>query len=346
MTVRVVLASAAAALVMCAPGHAARASQSERTVGPTESLIPVRGASLYSRVVGQGQPVIVLHGGPDFDHRYLLPDMDQFRDVLRLIYYDQRGRGKSANEVRPEDVTITSEVEDLDKVRQRFGLGAAALLGHSWGAVLALEYALRHPDRVSHLLLMNPAPVSASDVSLLRETYGKKLGSAMDRQREILSSAAYQAGDPEAVAARYRIHFKTALKRAGDYERLIVAMTAAFKSQGREGIVRARAVEAALMRNTWQVPGYDLLQKLRSLRIPTLVIAGEDDFIPVTIADHIATAIPGARLVTIKECGHFAYLECGGAVRIVFENFFVPERRGNAVRSQSGWVDCRPHQHR
>jgi hypothetical protein len=53
-----------------------------------------------------------------------------------------------------------------------------------------------------------------------------------------------------------------------------------------------------------------------------------------------------ARLVTIKECGHFAYLEGAGAVRIVFENYFVSERRANAVGSQSGRVDCRPHQNR
>ena len=102
-------------------------------------------ASLYSREIGQGQPIIVLHGGPDFDHGYLLPDLDRLADAFRLIYYDQRGRGRSADHVRPEDVTLASDVDDLDKVRQHFRLDSPALLGHSWGAVLALEYALRHP---------------------------------------------------------------------------------------------------------------------------------------------------------------------------------------------------------
>jgi len=91
-------------------------------------------------------------------------------------------------------------------------------------------------------------------------------------------------------------------------------------------------VEDQLMRDTWQVAGYDLLPKLRSLRIPTLVIAGDGDFIPVAVAEHIARAILGAKLVTIKDCGHFAYLECAGGVRDAFDDFFRPARRRRGGR--------------
>ena len=322
MRTRLIVASLAAALVTALPSDSARALQAERTAVPRESRIPVGKASLYSREIGRGQPIIVLHGGPDFDHGYLLPDLDRLADAFRLIYYDQRGRGRSADHVLPEEVTLTSDVDDLDKVRQHFHLESAALLGHSWGAVLALEYALRHPERVSHLILMNPAPASASDLAVFRKAYVQKLGADMDRQREIVASAAYKEGDPEAVAARYRLHFKPALKRPEDYEKLMATMKAGFISQGKEGIVKARAVEDRLMRDTWQVDGYDLLPKLRTLSIPTLVISGDHDFIPGEIAAHIARAIPNARLVTLKDCGHFAYLECPGEVRNALDDFF------------------------
>ena len=149
-------ASLAAALVTSLPSDPARALQTERTATPRESRIPAGKVSLYSREIGRGQPIIVLHGGPDFDHGYLLPDLDRLADAFRLIYYDQRGRGRSANEVLPEEVSLASDVDDIDKVRQHFHLESAALLGHSWGAVLALEYALRHPERVSHMILMIP----------------------------------------------------------------------------------------------------------------------------------------------------------------------------------------------
>jgi len=297
-------------------------SQMNANLNPTESRIKVDNTSLYVRVVGKGQPVIVLHGGPDFDHSYLLPDLDRLSDQFRLIYYDQRGRGKSADHVNPNDVTLMSDLNDLDRVRQHFGLNSVALLGHSWGAVLALEYALRHPTRVSHIILMNPAPVSAVDLAAFRKIYVEKLGADMDRQQTIKASSAYQAGDPDAVIARYRIHFKPSLARAEDYEKLMVRMQAAFRSQGSEGIVKARAVEDRLMLDTWQVPGYDLTPKIRSLRIPTLVIAGDHDFFPIEVAAHISEAIPNAQLVTMKNCGHFAYLECPGDVRKAFVGFF------------------------
>jgi proline iminopeptidase len=313
-------------LVAASPSDSSSAVQAARSAAARESRIPVGKASLYARDIGRGQPMIVLHGGPDFDSAYLLPDLDRLADAFRLIYYDQRGRGKSGDGVRPEEVSLISDVNDVDEVRRHFQLESAALLGHSWGAVLALEYARRYPTRVSHLILMNPAPASASDLAVFRKAYVQQLGADMDRQRELVAAAAYKEGDPEAVAARYRLHFKPALQRPEDYEKLMATMKAGFISQGKEGIVKARAVEDRLMRDTWQVDGYNLLPKSGSLNIPTLVISGDHDFIPTEIAAHIAGAIPNARLVTIKNCGHFAYLECADDVRRALNDFFrVPK---------------------
>jgi proline iminopeptidase len=312
MKIHLAVATLAAALLQPQPG-----------MTPRELRIPAGAASLYAREIGRGRPIVVLHGGPDFDHAYLLPDMDRLANEYRLIYYDQRGRGRSADGVRPEDVTMASDVADVETVRQHFQLTSTALVGHSWGAVLALEYALRHPTRVSHLILMNPAPASSKDVQLLRKAYLAKLGAEMDRQREILATAAYQGGDPDAVIARYRIHFRHALKRTEDYEKLMTAMQAAFVSQGKAGIRKARAVEDRLMDETWNVPGYDLTPKLASLRMPTVVIWGDHDFIPIEISSHIARAVPNAQMVTLTDCGHFAYLECAGDLRRVLKGFFV-----------------------
>ena len=281
----------------------------------SESRVPVASTSLYAREIGRGRPIIVLHGGPDFDHRYLLPDLDRLAETSRLIYYDQRGRGLSADGVQPEDVTLASDLQDLDVVRQHFQLNAMALLGHSWGTVLALEYALRYPGRVSHLILMNPAPASTRDLGMFRKVYAEKLGPDLDRQKAMVASAAYQNADPDAVTARYRIHFKAALASPEHYERLMSAMKQAFEKQGAAGIIKARAVEDRLMLETWANEAYDLLPKAASLRIPTLVMTGDRDFFPVDIAAHIARAIPNARLATLTNCGHFAYLECPDDVR-------------------------------
>jgi len=286
-----------------------------------ESLLPVSGGKLFVREIGHGRPMIVLHGGPDFDQSYLLPELDQLADAYRLIYYDQRGRGRSAQGVRPEDVTLASDVADLDAIRRHFHLHSVILLGHSWGTVLALEYALRHPERVSKLILMDPAPASKLDLAMFRQVYLRKLGADMDRQKEIVASPAYQEGDPEAVTARYRLHFKPALMRQADFDKLMDRMHAAFVRQGKEGILKARAAEDRLMRDTWQREGYDLLPKLRALQVPILVMGADHDFFPEAIAEHIAQSSPKGQLVVLKDCGHFSYLECPDAVRSSLDSF-------------------------
>src|SRR6266496_5642537 len=143
-------------------------ASTSRRPGLARGIYPRRPRQLYYREVGRGQPVIVLHGGPDFDHRYLLPELDRLADSFRLIYYDQRGRGLSRAHVQPDEVSLQSEITDLDAVRAHYQLETVAVLGHSWGGLLALEYALRHLQHVSHLLLMNTAPVSHADLVMFR----------------------------------------------------------------------------------------------------------------------------------------------------------------------------------
>ena len=284
---------------------------------PRESHIPVGNAELYSRELGQGTEIIVLHGGPDFDHSYFVPDLDRLSDSFHLIYYDQRGRGRSADRVQPEDVMLASEIADIEKVRQYFHLDSVILLGHSWSTVLALEYALRYPERVSRMILMNPAPASTADYKQLRAEWLEKRPEDMEGRKTISASAAYKEGDPDAVTAYYRIHFKPALARREDYEMIIARLRASFT---KEGILKSRAIEARLMNDTWS--DYDLLPKLKSLRIPTRVISGDHEFIPAATAEHITQAVPNAHMVTLKDCGHFSYLECPAAVREQIDAFF------------------------
>jgi proline iminopeptidase len=309
------------ALLACA--HSARPI-SNATVATTipqsrEIRIPVDGADLYAREIGEGPVIIVLHGGPDFDHTYLLPELDRLSDHRRLIYYDQRGRGRSAAHVQPADVTLASDLDDLDKVRQYFHLDKVVLLGHSWGTVLALEYALRYPQHVSRLILMNPGPASTGDYKQLRSDWLEKRPGDMERRKTISSTPAYQQGDPAAVSAYYRIHFKPAFAHPENYEKFMTRLSASFT---REGVLKARAVEARLMTETWSKPDYNLLPKLKTVTVPALVISGDHEFIPAQSAEHIAQSLPNARLVTLKDCGHFTYLECPAAVRENIDAFF------------------------
>jgi proline iminopeptidase len=256
-----------------------------------EGYIPVENVVLFYREIGQGQPIVVLHGGPDFDHNYLLPDMDRLSDSFRLIYYDQRGRGKSGGGVRPEDVSIQSEMEDLEGVRAYFRLDSIAVLGHSWDGLLAMEYATRHPERVSHLILMDSAPASYDDYMFFRQERRKNAATDVERLKELSSSAGYQEGDLETDATYYRIRFRATVRQPEQLERVVKSLRVNFT---REGILKARDIEARLYNGTWLSSGYHLLPMLRRLNIPAMVIHGDYDFVPVECSAHIAQAIPGA----------------------------------------------------
>jgi proline iminopeptidase len=275
---------------------------------------------LRVRIVGEGPTIVVLHGGPDFDHSYLLPELDRLAENFRLVYYDQRGRGRSADGVRPEDVTLTSEMGDLDAVRRHLKLEAMAVLGHSWGGVLAMEYASRHPERVTHLILVNTAPASHHDAEVFR-LYLRSIRPAGDIEAmdALAASDAFQAGDLHAELDYYRIHYRPGLVATSQLDRLIPRLRAHFTP---ERVLLARAIEQRLYLETWSSPTYDLLPRLRHLAVPTLVLHGERDFVPVALAERIAGAIPDARLVVIPGCGHFAYLEAPETVRVQVSRLF------------------------
>jgi proline iminopeptidase len=276
---------------------------------------------LYYREVGGGKAIMILHGGPDFDHSYLLPEMDRLSDSFRLLYYDQRGRGESVHNVQPEDVTMQSEVEDMERLREYFQLESVAVLGHSWGGLLALEYAIHHPDRVSHLILMNTAPASHNDSMLSREDRRKRAADDLEILKVLSSDASYQVGDPDSVAEYYRIHFRATLRQREHLEGMIERLRLSFT---KEGILKARAIEDRLTAETWMSGEYNLLPKLEQLSIPTLVLHGDYDLFPTACASHIAQAIHADRFVVLQDCGHFAYLECPDQVGKEITEFLYP----------------------
>lgn len=287
-----------------------------------EEYVSFDGGTLFVRECGRGQPIILVHGGPDFDHTYLL----RLADTYRLIYYDQRGRGRSAPETQPDDVTMATDVADLHAIQSALLPGPAAILGHSWGGLLALEYAIQHPAKVSHLILMDTAPASYADAHLLLQAFRDQHVSIQAEMDALEHSEAYQAGDPDVLAALTRLHFSSGVLRADHLDLLIARLRESFE---REGILRGRAIEERLQGETWGVETYDLFPALARLNIATLVLHGDADFIPLEIAAHVAQAIPGAQLVVLKDCGHFASLEAPEQVRAALAEFFErTERRG------------------
>jgi proline iminopeptidase len=168
-------------------------------------------------------------------------------------------------------------------------------------------------------MLMNTAPASHDDYMLLQQDRRKRAAADVEELKARSSDAKYQEGDPDTVAEYYRIHFRATLRQPEHLERVIESLRRSFT---KEGILKAREIEERLMHETWLSSEYNLLLKLKRLRVPTLVIHGDYDIVPVECAAHIAQAIPGACFVLLRECGHFSYLECPDEVRKETADFF------------------------
>jgi pimeloyl-ACP methyl ester carboxylesterase len=129
---------------------------SVRYLPPTEylmSTISVREVSLFVKVIGHGCPLLLMHGGPGVDHTTMLP----FRpcaDRFRLIFYYHRCNGRSVG-APVESMTWENLTADAEELRRALDFEKCAVLGHSFGGMVALEYVLRYPQGLSHLLLVD-----------------------------------------------------------------------------------------------------------------------------------------------------------------------------------------------
>lgn len=274
--------------------------------GVTEAMVPVRGISLLVRQIGHGHPTIVLHGGPGAHHEYLLPAFDQIARDRKLIYYDQRGGGRSAV-ARSVPVGWTEQVADLDALREHFGLPRVTLVGYSWGGLLALLYALEHRDEVERLALVSPAPAWRGAREEFEATFSRRnLDRVFQEERRQLRESGLRERDPEAFQQRI-------------FE-LSVAPYFFDPAQARE--LTAFRVTSRTQQEVWASLGdYDLRPRLAELRgIPALVMHGEDDPIPIGAARTAAELI-GAAFHPLPRCGHVPYVEAPEAFVELLDRF-------------------------
>src|SRR5262245_20869339 len=121
---------------------------------------------LFYRMVGIGsETLVVLHGGPGFSMEYLADDLAPLAQRHTLLFYDQRGTGRSSLVSGAAALDVQCFVDDLEAVRRKFGLDRLNLIGHSWGSGLAALYAQRHPQRVERLVIVGGIPLRQSELA-------------------------------------------------------------------------------------------------------------------------------------------------------------------------------------
>jgi proline iminopeptidase len=134
------------------PGKPSTATPAQH---PPGSYLQVNGAKLWYESEGTGEPLVLISGGPGLAHGYFHPFFSAVASSYRVIYFDGFGRGKSDHAKSPHEYSFRRDVEDVEGLRKALGLGKIALLGHSYGGMVAQAYALEHPEAINRLVLVS-----------------------------------------------------------------------------------------------------------------------------------------------------------------------------------------------
>ena len=256
------------------------------------TTMPNRDVSLWVEAIGRGYPLLLMHGGPGGDHWTMLP-FRRLSDQYTVVFYDHRCNGRSVG-APVESMTFDNLTADADALREKLGFERWAVLGHSFGGHVALEYALRYPDRLSHLILLN----TGADSRWFRENAAK-----------LVVERGY--GTEKAELVRRWFHGEFAPQ---DMFRIVMRLGPIYNphmnllAAARMMLLERRsklAPEALIFAGRTLHKGWSVVNRLSEISAPTLVIAGRDDFVyPPECQRELAEGIPNVRLTFIERAGH------------------------------------------
>ncbi|MEP7380443.1 MAG: alpha/beta fold hydrolase [Gemmatimonadota bacterium] len=263
--------------------------------------------------------LLVLHGGPGASHEYLLPQMLRLTERHELIFYDQRGGGRSrSDDAAP--VTWQRQVDDLGMVVRELAITPLTIVGYSWGGMLAILYALEASHRSEldaphRLILIDPAPLSSAYREEFEAEFARRQqGAAIVRLREQLAASGLRDSDP-----------------SGYRQRLFeISVAGYFADPEQAKNLTPFRVTGRVQQSVWESLGdFDLIPLLSTLDQPTLLVHGWDDPIPVDSTLAAARAMRG-RCVVLESSGHVPYVEQPGALFSAIEQFLedTSDRKG------------------
>ena len=251
------------------------------------------GATLWFESLGQGESLVVLHGGLGLDHTCYRPWLDPLADGLALTYLDFRANGRSTGD--GSDMTMGRLAEDVDALRDHLGHEQTWLLGHSYGGFVALEYALTFPDRLAGLILMDTDSTGPRPETMMAGL--QELGATPEQLAAFATPVATteeMLALFDTVGPLYLPHSEVAMARS------VMAETI-YRQGGSDGGGRA-------------LDGWDVTARLPEIAVPALVITGADDFMfPPAIAQALGDSLPHAMVRIIGDSGHMPFVEASDA---------------------------------
>jgi proline iminopeptidase len=287
---------------------AAQAKPAVRTTVREGYVTTSDSARLFYRVMGQrGDTIIAIHGGPGVDLESIANDFAPLAEKHVVIFYDQRGTGRSE---LPKDTTrlvVQRQIADLDEVRRHFGAQSVTLVAHSYGPLLAASYALEHPQAVRRMVFFGPVPPRRGD-------FWKRFGASMNERldsaaRARAADASRRLSDPNADTRQAcRDYWAVGMRpRLAEPDRTLPLIRSDLCASDPAGIRYGLTITNRVVMASYG--NWDLRERLTRLDVPTLVVHGEQESIPMDLVGEWVTSLPHARLVRVPNAAHFTYAE-------------------------------------
>ena len=263
----------------------------------TGELLSINGTELFVTVKGNGEPLVVLHGGPGLNQSYFQPYLDALEKNFKVIYYDQRASGKSATPP-PDSISMSFFIKDLEGIRKAFSIKRLNILAHSWGAVVAAHYALNYPRQIKKMILSNPAMLSREyDEEAARLSQKKTTHEDSVKRAELMGAGPMDINKYEAF---FIMSFQSSAYDRKNLNALNLNLPENFPDAN-------KALFTGLTKDPAQ--NMNLYDDLRSLKAPTLIIHGQADIIPLRSIDRLKGSLPNSQLLIFSESGHFPFVE-------------------------------------
>lgn len=282
------------------------------------------GERLFYRVAGRGRDtVIAIHGGPGVDLESIYGDFLPLAARHTVIFYDQRGTGRSSLPVDTTKLSAATQVEDLEAVRRHFGAGRVSLVAHSYGPLLAASYAIAHPDRVRRMVFFGPVPPRRGN---FWTRFGQSMNTRLDSaQRAALADANRRLGGPDdGVRSACRDYWAVAMRpRLAEPARTLSMVRSDLCGSAPAGIRYGLATTNRIVMRSYG--DWDLRAALGAVQARTLVVHGTEESIPMDLVEEWISALPNAVLVKVPRAAHFTYAERPELVWGVVEGWLQPE---------------------
>lgn len=309
-----------------------RARANSASVYPIhEGYVDAHGVMIYYQIIGRGAPLMVLHGGPGASHDYFLPYLLPLARHNELVFIDERGSGRSQKLGDPAGYTVDNMVEDVEDVREALDLGKITLLGHSAGGVLAQAYALKYQKYLTHLILCSTFPSTKQMNEVLARIKENMSPELRDKIDGMEKAGLFGHGQPY-QQNRYTDEYMIAAWGEGYFPYLYQNHPDPNYDPVANGVM-----SWDLYREMWGSDGefvidgnlksVEYVDELPTIKVPTLIIAGDHDECDPSLSKEMHDKIAGSRLVILPKSGHMTFVDQPDLFIGAVDSFLHPGER-------------------